>query len=151
MHDVPPTTTSIIRGLLFWIPLRNPPGSLLDGRPTIDSQLTGGLLQSAHNTCARPKHCTIRVSTIYQVVAERIRLDDLCERPTSLLHVFSPCPEFFEMLVNPAVGGDQGITAATASVEGSDFVLVNEMMDQVVPQKHQFPQIILSPGEVRVR
>lgn len=43
MHDVPPTTTSIIRGLLFWIPLRNPPGSLLDGRPTIDSQLTGGL------------------------------------------------------------------------------------------------------------
>ena len=72
MHDVPPTTTSIIRGLLFWIPLRNPPGSLLDGRPTIDSQLTGGLSQRAHNTCARPEHCAIRANAIHHEFVECI-------------------------------------------------------------------------------
>ena len=37
------------------------------------------------------------------------------------------------MLVNPGVGFDQGIAAATASVHGSDVMLVNEMMNQIVP------------------
>ena len=74
MHDVPPTTTSIIRGLLFWIPLRNPPGSLLDCRPTIDSQLTGSLSKCAHDSCGRPIHDAVRGDAINHKVVERIRL-----------------------------------------------------------------------------
>ena len=151
MHDLSPIAASILCGQLLGMALGNPSASLRDGCPPINSQLIGCFPQCAHDACGRPIHSAIRVNSIDHHVAEDIRLDELCHQSPSLLHIFSPFSESFEVLSDAAGGIDQGIDGTTASVQVTEVVLADEVVNQVVPQQHQFFQFLSCPGEICVR
>ena len=55
------------------------------------------------------------------------------------------------MLINPAVGGDQGILSIMASVHAPEIVLIDEVVNQSIPQLDQFFEITFCPREIYSR
>lgn len=65
-----------------------------------------------------------------------------------LLHVLSPAAQLFEMMINTRVGGEQRLLGARTARHGPNVVLIDEVMDQVVPEPYQIFEIRLGPLEV---
>ncbi|WP_281992704.1 hypothetical protein [Sulfitobacter geojensis] len=59
--------------------------------------------------------------------------------------------ELFEVLIDVAAGSDQRILCSTASIQTAEVMLIYEVVNQVVPQKHQCLEFIFYPGETCLR
>ncbi len=96
-------------------------------------------------------HGAIRGDAIDDEIAERIRLDKLRDQPPALLHVGGPSPDLFNVLIDATAGGNQGCLRATASVQTPEVTLLDEVVNQLVPQSYQFFQFVSCPDEIRFR
>jgi len=64
--------------------------------------------------------------------------------------MFCPPAKLFKVLVDAAVGSEQRPVSATASLQAPEVVLFDEVVNQAVPQQHQFSKFSFCPGEIYV-
>lgn len=64
MQQLSPAGASVLVGLLFRTPFRDPTPSRCNGCPSVHGEFARRIAQGADNACCRPEYCAVRGDAI---------------------------------------------------------------------------------------
>lgn len=141
VNDVPPSGTAVLLGGLFRVVLCYPANGCVHTHPAVDRPFSEGLSQRTDNTCERPMDLPIRRDAVDHELMELGRVNQLRKGFRSLRNICRKCTQPLKLAVDLSVGTAECSLCLQASFDSLDIVLLDEVVNEHVPEVHQFAQV----------
>lgn len=141
--DVQPLGAAILPGGLFRMMLCHPQSGCVQIHPTVDRPFSEGLSQRTDNAGDRPMDLPIRRDAVDQKVMELWALHQFSKGCHALRHICGKRAQLFKLPIDLGASVPERILGLDAFIDSPDVVLLEEVVNERIPEVHQRAQIRL--------